>query len=165
MLRLDGIIYTVINLIVLYLLMRHFLIKPIQKVIDARAQLIDGQFAQAKEVQAKADESKAEYEEKLKMAEAQSKEIIEAGKVTAKNEYEHAVQTGKEDADQLRRQAKQEISLERDKTLEEIQSQIAMLAVSISEKVLASEQNGQQDMALYNQFLKEAGGVNEADRM
>ena len=47
MLRLDGIVFTLINLLILYAALRHFLIGPIQSVLEQRKQMIDGQFASA----------------------------------------------------------------------------------------------------------------------
>ena len=47
MLRFDGFIFTLLNLIILYAAMRHFLIGPIQNVLAARKEMIDGQFAAA----------------------------------------------------------------------------------------------------------------------
>ena len=52
LLRIDwNVIFTIINLIVLYLALRHFLIGPVTKVMEQRKAMIDGQFADAKKTQ------------------------------------------------------------------------------------------------------------------
>ena len=48
MLRLDwNILFTVINLILLFIAMRVFLFKPVRKIIAARQEEADKQFAEA----------------------------------------------------------------------------------------------------------------------
>ena len=43
------IIGTIINLLVLYFLLQHFLFKPIQKIMDQREELIRGQLKDARD--------------------------------------------------------------------------------------------------------------------
>ena len=58
MLKFDlNLLWTVINLIVFFILMKVFLFKPIKKTLDKRKALIDQQFSDA---QADADKIKAE---------------------------------------------------------------------------------------------------------
>ena len=51
-----NLVFTIINLLVLYLLMKKFLFGPIIKVMDVRKAMIDQQFAGAKEQE---DQAKA----------------------------------------------------------------------------------------------------------
>ena len=75
MLRFDGFIFTLLNLVVLYVAMRHFLIGPIQNVLAARKEMIDKQFATA--------QSKAER---------QANRILEKAKQDVENEREQAME-------------------------------------------------------------------------
>ena len=60
LLRIDwNVIFTIVNLIVLYLGLRKFLIGPVTKVMDQRKQLIEGQMADARHVNEQANELKA----------------------------------------------------------------------------------------------------------
>ena len=61
MLRLDGIVFTLINLLILYAALRHFLIGPIQSVLEQRKQMIDGQFASAAGKEEQAMQLKGQY--------------------------------------------------------------------------------------------------------
>ena len=53
--------------------------------------------------------------------------------------------------------------LERDKTVQDLQSQIAVLAVAAAGKVLGEASTNENNRLLYQQFLTKAGGVNDAD--
>ena len=80
MLRLDGIIFTIINLVILYVAMRHFLIGPIQSVLAKRKELIDSQFAKAEEKEAEALELKDKYDDMLSHTKEESARILETSR-------------------------------------------------------------------------------------
>ena len=77
MLRFDGFIFTLLNLVVLYVAMRHFLIGPIQNVLAARKEMIDKQFATAQSKEDEAMQLKQRYDGLLENAKEESKQIVE----------------------------------------------------------------------------------------
>ena len=80
LLRIDwNVIFTIVNLIVLYLGLRKFLIGPVTKVMDQRKQLIEGQMADARHVNEQANELKAQYEDALKQADISSLKTVFTG--------------------------------------------------------------------------------------
>ena len=81
MLRLDGIIFTIINLVILYVAMRHFLIGPIQSVLAKRKELIDSQFAKAEE---KEEPTEKKTTTRKKVAKAENKEETTDNESTSK---------------------------------------------------------------------------------
>lgn len=62
----SGIVWTVINLIILVILMRIFLFKPVQKIIDERKRLISEQIDSAKDREENAARKLEEAEAYLK---------------------------------------------------------------------------------------------------
>ena len=77
MLRLDwNMVITIVNLIVLCLLLKKFLIGPVTAVMEQRAALIEQQLADAKNDKQAAGDLKASYEEKLKTSDAESIRIV-----------------------------------------------------------------------------------------
>ena len=81
-----DLVWTIINLIVLYLLMKKFLIGPVMGIMEKRKALIASQFDHAKAVQEKADELKGQYEQALSSAKEESAQIIEGAKADAKQQ-------------------------------------------------------------------------------
>ena len=67
-----NLVFTIINLIVLYLLMKKFLFGPILNVMEQRKNMIDQQFASAKDTEEQAYELKGKYEDALKSAKDES---------------------------------------------------------------------------------------------
>ena len=77
MLKVDiNLVFTIINLLVLFVAMRIFFFKPIKKIIDDRQAEADRQFEEAKNKQTQAEELKTQYEASLASAENEKKQIL-----------------------------------------------------------------------------------------
>ena len=76
--NIPHIIITIINLLILFLLIKKFLFKPVQRILDARKAEVDKIYADAHETQEAADKDKQLYEEKLETAEAEADAILES---------------------------------------------------------------------------------------
>ena len=56
MLKLDiNLLYTVVNILVMYALLRKFLFKPVQDVLDKRQKMVDDELANAQDAKTKAE--------------------------------------------------------------------------------------------------------------
>lgn len=72
------IFWTVVNVLVLFVALRHFLIKPVMGVIEQRNEMIKQQFNAAQKTQDEANKMKADYEQQLDTAKEQAADIIAA---------------------------------------------------------------------------------------
>ncbi len=68
LLRIDwNVVWTIINLLVLFVALRHFLYNPVMKVMDERKKMIDESDSRCRESEEKtAGELKAQYAKKLR---------------------------------------------------------------------------------------------------
>lgn len=154
MLKFDfNFLWTIINLILFFVLMRVFLFKPIKKVIDARRELIDKQFSDADDAKTEAQELKAQYQSKLEDAEAEKKQIIVDAKESAKTEYDRIVDKAQIDADRIKSDAKKAADAETEKARLAVKEEIAALAMETAEKVVESKMSAELDSDLYDKFL------------
>ena len=164
LLRIDwNVIFTIVNLIVLYLGLRKFLIGPVTKVMDQRKQLIEGQMADARPVNEQANELKAQYEDALKQAHEESAQIVEKARKSAQAEYESRMDAADAEAQKIIANAHKSIDLEREKTVQELQSQIAGLAMAATAKILGDTDQAAQNKLMYEQFLAKTGGLNDTN--
>ena len=155
MLRLDmNLVYEMINLVVLYFLLRHFLIRPVTEIMEKRRKVIEEGLKNAQTAQDDAMKMKQEYQDALKGARQESVEMIEQARVDAKAEYERIIGEAGEKAGSMIESAKETVRLEKEKTMKALKSEIAGLAVASAEKIV-SQAGGNQ--GIYDQFLKEAG--------
>ena len=72
-----NLVDTIINVIILYLLLRHFLIKPVTDIMEKRKQLIADGLQSAQDAQDGALKMKQEYEAALNGAKQESVQIEE----------------------------------------------------------------------------------------
>ena len=147
-----NLVYTIINLIVLFLLLRHFLIKPVSDIMEKRRQMIADGLQGAQDAQSDAQKMKQEYEDALKGAKLESAAIVEK----ARSEDDRIVSEAGSKAGDLLEAAKENVRIEREKTMKDLQTQIAGLAMASAEKIV-----GDKEQNIYDQFLGEVGGTDE----
>ena len=147
-----GLVWTIINLIVLFLLLRHFLINPVSNIMEQRRKLIADGLQNAQDTQDEANRLKAEYEEALSGAKKESAEIVDKARIDARAEYDRIVGEAGAKAGNIIENAR----IEREQTMKELQSQIAGLAIASAEKIV-----GDKEQNIYDQFLGEVGGTDE----
>ena len=134
MLRLDiNLVFTIINLLIWYAIIRIFLFKPINKVIDKRNTAIQEKYDEAKKMQEEAQAEKEKY--------AACQDEIEAEKI---QRYLESIQ----------RQAGEDARREKDKMLEQAKHEILSLVLDAA---AGSMNKKSDDSALYDEFLKKAG--------
>ena len=151
-----GLVWTIINLIVLFLLLRHFLINPVSNIMEQRRKLIADGLQNAQDTQDEANRLKAEYEEALSGAKKESAEIVDKARFDARAEYDRIVGEAGAKAGNIIENAKENVRIEREQTMKELQSQIAGLAIASAEKIV-----GDKEQNIYDQFLGEVGGTDE----
>ena len=136
MLSIDpwNILWTVVNLLVLYLVFKKFLFKPVMKVINAREDMIKQQFDDAKKSQEEADALKASYDEKIESAKTEADEIIVNARNRAQEEHEAALEKTRKETEVML--AKADIATEKEKATEAAQADIARLALIAARKIV-----------------------------
>ena len=138
MLKIDpwNIIWTVVNLLVLYLVFKKFLFKPVMKVINAREDMIKQQFDDAKKSQEEAESLKSDYKKKLENAKTQADQIILDARARAEAEQEKALERTRQEADSMLEKAKADIASEQDKATKAAEAEIAKLAILAARKIV-----------------------------
>ena len=102
LLRIDwNVVFTIINLIVLYLGLRKFLIGPVTNVMEQRKQMIEGQIADANKLKAEAGDLKKQYEGMLAQAHEESAELLEKTRKSAQAEYENRINVADAEAEKI----------------------------------------------------------------
>lgn len=157
MLKFDfNLLWTIFNLIIFYLLMRLFLIKPIRKTLQARKELIDNQFKEAEDTVNAANEKMADYEDKIKNVDTEAKEIISDAKDKAKVEYNKILDKANDDAVKMKQEAQKQIKQDTENARRDVKEELAKLAMETAQKVVGESVNAQTDADIYNKFLNES---------
>ena len=158
MLRLDiNLVFTIINLIVLFVLMRIFLFKPVNNIIAKREEAIRKQFDDADAVRKEAENLKTEYEASLAGAKDESARLITEAKEKARGEYDRIVKSADEEFNNKIQKAHETIEEDKQKTMRNMQSEIQELVVAAATKVVGSQVQAGDSSRLYDDFIAEMG--------
>lgn len=130
------IFWTVVNVLVLFVALRHFLIKPVMGVIEQRNEMIRQQFNAAQKTQDEANKMKTDYEQQLDTAKEQASDIIAAARVRSEKEHSKAIADTEAERVKMLAQAREDIEKEQANAKKELQSQIMDIAMLAAKKII-----------------------------
>ena len=157
MLNIDiwNIVFTVINILVLYFFLKHFLFRPVQKIMEERKQMVERDLDAAKDAKGEAIRMKEEYEASIANADEEASRIVEDARRRASAQYDQMLIQARTDAEKKRQEADQEIALEKERAINELKNSVADLALVAAEKLMEQHSGAENDQKLYDAFLKE----------
>jgi len=147
------ILISLLNLLLIFFILKKFLWKPVKKVMAQRQAAVDEQYAAADEARAKAEADRAAYEEALAGAKAEAKGIVEDATVAAKRRGDQIVAEAEEKADRLVRQAQSEAELEKQKAENEVKQKIVDVSALLAGKLLEREISADDHRTLIDAFI------------
>ena len=157
MLKFDwNILFTLINLVIFYLLMKRFLFKPILKVMNKRKEMINKQFQDADDAKSQALELKKQYEDRLKGADDESERILGEARGNAKTGYSRIIGRAQQDVVKMKEDAQKQIDAESEKAMRNAKENIASLAIEAAEKVVGANVDAEKNSAIFDEFLNES---------
>ena len=159
MLNLDwNIVWTIVNILVLFLLLKHFLFKPITEMMESRTAEIENNLKDAEDQKQKASELTAQYEEKLQGAHAEAAQIVSEARQRGQREYDAILKNAGQDAQKEQERARADMEREREEMLRGVQENVTELVLLTASKLSQKELDEESDRKLVDSFLSEAGG-------
>lgn len=159
MLNLDwNIVWTIVNILVLFLLLKHFLFKPITEMMESRTAELENNLKDAEDQKQKASELTAQYEEKLRGAHAEAAQIVSEARQRGQREYDAILKTAGQDAQKEQERARADMEREREEMLRGVQENVTELVLLTASKLSQKELDEESDRKLVDSFLSEAGG-------
>jgi F-type H+-transporting ATPase subunit b len=113
--------------------------KPLNKVLDERAEFLRSQKTAARERLTKVESLTAQYEQQLGEARRQSQDIIAAAQAEAKRLADGQIAEAQQQAIAQREQAAQEIEQEKQAAMQVLEQQVEALSQQILKKLLGPE--------------------------
>lgn len=153
----PSFIWTAVNLIILYVILRKILFKPVNDILEKRTNSIKSSLDDAERARTDAAQLKQDYEQRLKNAQKEADRIISEARARAQNEYEAIVNEAQENAYKILGKSKMEIEHERQQMTKEIKNQMASLAIAAASKVLEANMDNESNRAIVDKFIDKAG--------
>ncbi len=144
-----NILFTVINVLILYALIRKFLFKPVHKILDAREQEIKKQYDDAAAAEKQANEMKQQYEDTLKNADALKAESVADAKKQAAAEYDRIVASANKESEKIVAQARDKAKAAANEEIRKAEEEIIAMVKDAAGEIAEAE----SDQRLYDTFL------------
>lgn len=158
-----NLLFAIINIIVLFLLLRKFLIKPVRNIMEKRDEMIRSGLENARKSQSDAELMKQEYEEKLKNAGDISAGIISDAKKEAEARSKNILDEANAKADNILSSARENAETAKIKAISEAKEQIAGLAAEMARKLVTTSKDSNFDSGEYDRFIRETGDDNDGN--
>ena len=142
---------------VLFLVLRHFLFKPVTNLLDARSKQIVENLEASTVHKREAEAVKAEYELKLADAKNEARDIVETAKKRSDQLKDEIIQEAKSEAQNISKRASADVELEKQKMLVDLKSEVVDIAMLAATKVLEKDLDPNTHKTMINKFIDEVG--------
>lgn len=155
-----NILWTVVNILVLFVLLRKFLYRPVMNVIEQRQKQIDDAIADAEGKKNDAQAVLAQAQDKLQNVDTEAAQRREAYEKQAEKEKGQLLQDAQRQADAIVAEGKAAAEAEHARRLRDANAETSALARDMCEKLLARSLTQQDDARLLDDLLQKAGDSN-----
>jgi F-type H+-transporting ATPase subunit b len=148
--------------VVAFLLIR-FAFPRIRETIEARERAIQGSHEEAEKARDEAKGLLDDYKQQLAEARSEANRIIEEGRQSAEQVRKDLVAKAETDAEGIVARARDQIQQERQRTIQELQTQIGAMSIELAEKVVGRSLDGSTQRELVDAYINQVtamGGPN-----
>lgn len=153
---LKEFIFYLINFLILMGVLTRFLYKPFLNMLAARKQSIKDALDNAELTNRRADEKMEQYSKRISKVEEESREIIRTAKIKADAQARDIIEDARKEAGDIIAQAEKTIEKEKEKAMEEMKQEIAVLAVMAAEKIVEREIQRAGQEAIVEEVIRQA---------
>jgi len=145
------------NLLILFLVMKKLLFKPIKKMIDTRQKEVDDMYSTAEGALKDAEAMRTDYEEKLAEANEESEEILKRAVRRAQLREEEILREADAKADRVMKRAEEQIELERRRAVNDVKNEVSAMAVEIAAAVIERDVDEKEHAKMIDEFISGMG--------
>ena len=156
---LTTIIATLLNTLILFLILKHFLFDKVNKVIKDRQEEIRASYDRADEAEKNAQKLEADYNEKIGQAKQEGAEIIRDATKKAQARADEIIDEARVEAKGIRTNAENEIEREKKIAVNAIKDEISQIAFSAAAAVVEKDLTSEDNERLIEKFIDNVGEV------
>lgn len=149
------ILFTWINLLLLVLLLKKFLFKPVNEVLAKRQAQVDGLYTEAETARTAAESDKQLYAEKLGAAREEADALMKDAVQRAGKKSEELLAETQRQVSRMKEKAEADIAQERLKAKNDIKNDVSQMVLDVAGKVIGRELNAEDQNALIDRFIDE----------
>ncbi len=150
-------IFTWVNMFILYNVLKKLLYKPVTDVLARRENEIKKIYDDANTASRNASALEQEYTLKMATSNEEARAIIRNATASAQRREEEIILQAQEKAAAITKKAEAEMAQERKKAYREIKGEIADISTAIAEKMVGREITATDHAALIEEFIGNVG--------
>ena len=154
--NLPGLVTHLLSFIILMVVLKMFLYKPIVNMLDQRAQRIRESLEAAERAREESAASQEEVQAQLEAARAEGQQLIASAREVAGRFREEETAKVREEIEAERSRATANIQRERDTAIEQLRSEFADLAITAAERVVERSLDQQAHQDIIDRVLEES---------
>ena len=151
-------LFTLVNTVILFLVLKKFLFKPVMKMITDRQKEIDDLYDAAGAAQKNAKALEQEYQQKLSVAAETGERIVKEAVKRGLDREEEIIRQANAEAAAIMDKATADIAMEKKKAINDAKDEISGMAMAIAEKVVGRELKEADQADLIDGFIAQLGG-------
>lgn len=155
----STIVFTLLNLLILFLFVRHFLFEKINAVLESRQNEVQKAFDDAEQATEKAKQLEEEYSDKILKAKEESAEIVKNATKKAQLRSDDIINEAKTDAGNIISKANSDIEREKKRAINQMKDEISDMALAIASKVIEKEIDEKDNDKLIEEFINNVGDL------
>lgn len=155
----GTIVFTLINTLIIFLIFRIFLYKPVCNILEKRKEMAASQIADAQKAKESAEKAEQEYTARLADAKNEAAEIVKQATLRAQKREEEIVSEANQKAADIRAKAEENIERDKQRALNEIKDEISEMVVMAASKVVEKEISEKDNEDIISKFLSEVGSA------
>lgn len=150
-------LFTLGNTVVLFLVLKKFLFKPVMKMIQDRQKEIDDMYADADQAKREAADLQTQYQAKLSDAAQTGERMVKEAVERGQQRQDQILQQANAEAEAILQKAHADIAQEKKQAISDAKNEIADLAMEIAGKVVGRSLQDTDQSKLVDQFIAELG--------
>ena len=150
-------LFTLVNTIALFLVLKKFLFKPVMQMITDRQKEIDDMYDAAGAAEKNAKAMEQEYRQKLSAAAETGERMVKDAVKRGQDREEEIIRQANTQAAAILDKAAADIAMEKKKAVNDAKDEISEMALAIAEKVVGRELTSADQEALVDAFIQELG--------
>lgn len=153
-------VYGFIAFVIVFVVLSRVAWPMIDQTLEDRRAAIQGRMEEADRALREADETKAEYRSRLDDARGEANRIIEDAKQTAESLRRDIVAKAESEAKAIVDRAQTEVAAERERTLQQMRSEVGTLAVQLAARIVEKELDPSTHRHLVDEYITRLSSSN-----
>lgn len=148
-----NLLLNVINIIILFVIVKALVYKPVKKFLDNRTERVNDETAKAQKILDEANKTLLEKDKIFAESRAEGEKLAKSAYEEARMNAENIINEAKENARILEEKTKARLKTERESLIASSKDEIADLAINIAERILERETNPADNQKIVDDFF------------